>query len=257
MISSVSNVNFRGDAAPVNAQDLINSPGKYTTQAPKAEAPADSFEKEGAAAEKKKSKAPAIIGTVVGLLAAAYVGLSIAVGKKALTRAVAEEGKELGFMGKVKNFFVSIGESGEKLWNKIRGKKVEDGDVKTKGETPEPKKPETDKGPEVNNNNKPEENKASGGENKAEGDKKSEGNKAPEGENKAEGDKKPEENKAPEGENKAEGDKKPEENKAPEGENKAEGDKKPEENKAPEGENKAEGDKKPEENKTENQDKQN
>lgn len=237
MISSVSNVNFRGDAAPVNAQDLINSPGKYTTQAPKAEAPADSFEKEGAAAEKKKSKAPAIIGTVVGLLAAAYVGLSIAVGKKALTRAVAEEGKELGFMGKVKNFFVSIGESGEKLWNKIRGKKVEDGDVKTKGETPEPKKPETDKGPEVNN--KPEGNKASGGENKAEGGKKSEVNKAPEGENKAEGDKKPEENKAPEGENKAEGDKKPEENKAPEGENKAEGDKKPEENK------------------TENQDKQN
>lgn len=206
MISSVSNVNFRGDAAPVNAQDLINSPGKYTTQAPKAEAPADSFEKEGAAAEKKKSKAPAIIGTVVGLLAAAYVGLSIAVGKGKLTKAVAEEGKELGFMGKVKNFFVSIGESGEKLWNKIRGKKVEDGDVKTKGETPEPKKPETDKGPEVNNNNKPEENKA-------EGDKKPEENKAPEGENKAEGDKKPEENKAPEGENKAEGDKKPEENK--------------------------------------------
>ena len=28
MISSVSNVNFRGDAASVNAQDLINSPGK-------------------------------------------------------------------------------------------------------------------------------------------------------------------------------------------------------------------------------------
>ena len=45
MISSVSNVNFRGDAAPVNAQDLINSPGKFTTQAPKTDAPADSFEK--------------------------------------------------------------------------------------------------------------------------------------------------------------------------------------------------------------------
>ena len=70
MISSVSNVNFRGDAAPVNAQDLINSPGKFTTQAPKADAPADSFEKEGAPAEKKKSKASAIIGTIVGLLAA-------------------------------------------------------------------------------------------------------------------------------------------------------------------------------------------
>ena len=60
MISSVSNVNFRGDAAPVNAQDLINSPGKFTTQAPKADAPADSFEKEGAPAEKKKSKTSAI-----------------------------------------------------------------------------------------------------------------------------------------------------------------------------------------------------
>lgn len=175
MISSVSNVNFRGDAAPVNAQDLINSPGKYTTQAPKAEAPADSFEKEGADAEKKKSKAPAIISTVVGLLAAAYVGLSVAVGKGKLTKAIAEEGKELGFMGKVKNFFVDIGESGEKLWNKIRGKKAEDADVKTKGETPDPKKSETDKVPE--GNNKPEEDKAPGGENKAEGTKAQEENK--------------------------------------------------------------------------------
>uniref|UniRef100_UPI004029024B hypothetical protein n=1 Tax=Candidatus Stercorousia sp. TaxID=3048886 RepID=UPI004029024B len=140
MISSVSNVNFRGDAAPVNAQDLINSPGKFTTQAPKADAPADSFEKEGAPAEKKKSKAPAIIGTIVGLLAATYVGLSIAVGKKALTRAVAEEGKELGFLGKVKNFFVDIGESGEKLWNKIRGKKVDDVDGKPKTDAPDVKK---------------------------------------------------------------------------------------------------------------------
>ena len=144
MISSVSNVNFRGDAAPVNTQDLINSPGKFTTQAPKADVPADSFEKEGAPAEKKKSKAPAIIGTIVGLLAATYVGLSIAVGKKALTRAVAEEGKELGFMGKVKNFFVAIGESGENLWNKIRGKKVDDVDGKPKTDAPDVKKPESE-----------------------------------------------------------------------------------------------------------------
>ena len=197
MISSVSNVNFRGDAAPVNAQDLINSPGKYTTQASKAEASADSFEKEGAAEGKKKSKAPAIIATVVGLLAATYVGLSIAVGKKALTRAVAEEGKELGFMGKVKNFFVDIGESGEKLWNKIRGNKADDVDGKPKtdapevnkpaNETPEPKKtdaPEVNKPanetPEPKKTDAPETNKAPEGENKPEA--KTEGEPKPEGE---------------------------------------------------------------------------
>lgn len=177
MISSVSNVNFRGDAASVNAQDLINSPGKFTTQAPKTDAPADSFEKEGAPAEKKKSKAPAIIGTIVGLLAATYVGLSIAVGKKALTRAVAEEGKELGFLGKVKNFFVDIGESGEKLWNKIRGKKVDDVDGKPKTDAPDVK-PEGEAAPKA--------------EAKPEGEVKAEGEAAPKTEAKPEGEVKPE-----------------------------------------------------------------
>lgn len=193
MISSVSNVNFRGDAAPVNAQDLINSPGKFTTQAPKADAPADSFEKEGAPAEKKKSKAPAIIGTIVGLLAATYVGLSIAVGKKALTRAVAEEGKELGFLGKVKNFFVDIGESGEKLWNKIRGKKVDDVDGKPKTDAPDVK-PEGEAAPKA--------------EIKAEGEVKAEGEAAPKAEAK------------PEGEMKAEGEAASKAEAKPEGENK-------------------------------------
>ena len=178
MISSVSNVNFRGDAASVNAQDLINSPGKFTTQAPKTDAPADSFEKEGAPAEKKKSKAPAIIGTIVGLLAATYVGLSIAVGKKALTRAVAEEGKELGFLGKVKNFFVDIGESGEKLWNKIRGKKVDDVDGKPKTDAPDVK-PEGEAAPKAEA--KPE------GEVKPEGEAAPKAEAKPEGEVKAEG----------------------------------------------------------------------
>jgi hypothetical protein len=181
MISSVSNVNFRGDAAPVNAQDLINSPGKYTTQASKAEASADSFEKEGAAEGKKKSKAPAIIATVVGLLAATYVGLSIAVGKKALTRAVAEEGKELGFMGKVKNFFVDIGESGEKLWNKIRGNKADDVDGKPKTDAPEVNKPANET-PEPKKTDAPETNKAPEGENKPEA--KTEAQPKQEGENK-------------------------------------------------------------------------
>ena len=200
MISSVSNVNFRGDAAPVNAQDLINSPGKFTTQAPKADAPADSFEKEGAPAEKKKSKTSAIIGTIVGLLAATYVGLSIAVGKKALTRAVAEEGKELGFLGKVKNFFVDIGESGEKLWNKIRGKKVDDVDGKPKTDAPDVKKPET----EVN----PEGEAAPKAEAKPEGEVKAEGEAAPKAEAK------------PEGEMKAEGEAASKAEAKPEGENK-------------------------------------
>lgn len=224
MISSVSNVNFRGDAAPVNAQDLINSPGKFSAQAPKADAPADSFEKEGAPAEKKKSKAPAIIGTIVGLLAATYVGLSIAVGKKALTRAVAEEGKEIGFMGKVKNFFVDIGESGEKLWNKIRGKKADDVDGKPKNEAPDVKKPADEV--KTEGTKKPEgEVKADEGK-KPEGEVKSEEPKKSEGEVKADDSKKPadevksEDPKKPEGEVKADEGKKPEGEAKPEGENK-------------------------------------
>lgn len=152
MISSVSNVNFRGDAAPVNHQDLINSPGKFTTQAPKADAPADSFEKKDGAdnAETKKSKAPAIIGSVAALLLAAYVGLSVAVGKgKLVEKQVAEGAEKLKFGEKVNNFFYKIGKSGEDLWNKIRGKKTEDvADNKkapdtTKSDAPEPKKAET------------------------------------------------------------------------------------------------------------------
>lgn len=152
MISSVSNVNFRGDAAPVNHQDLINSPGKFTTQAPKADAPADSFEKKDGAdnAETKKSKAPAIIGSVAALLLAAYVGLSVAVGKgKLVEKQVAEGAEKLKFGEKVNNFFYKIGKSGEELWNKIRGKKTEDvADNKkapdtTKSDAPEPKKAET------------------------------------------------------------------------------------------------------------------
>ena len=238
MISSVSNVNFRGDAAPMNAQDLINSPGKFTTQAPKAEAPADSFEKEGAPVEKKKSKAPAIIGTIVGLLAATYVGLSIAVGKKALTRAVAEEGKELGFLGKVKNFFVDIGESGEKLWNKIRGNKVDDVDGKPKTDAPDVKKPETDVKPEgdvkpktetkAEGEVKPESEAASKAETKAEGEVKAEGEATPKAETKAEGEVKAEGEATPKAEAKPEGEVKAEGEAAPKAEAKAESEVKPE-----------------------------
>ncbi len=121
MISSVSNINFRGDAAPVNHQDLINSPGKFTTQAPKADAPADSFEKNDGV-EKSKSKTPVILASVAALLLAAYVGLSVAVGKGSI---VEKTGADLKFGDKVKNFFYKVGKSGDDLWNKIRGKKVE------------------------------------------------------------------------------------------------------------------------------------
>lgn len=85
--------------------------------------------------KKDNKNAKAAVG-VAGLLAAAYVGLSIAVGKKALTKAVPKAGEKLGFMGNVKNIFVAIGESGVKLWNSIAGKasKVKDKIVANKKE---------------------------------------------------------------------------------------------------------------------------
>ena len=69
--------------------------------------------------DNRNAKVAAGIGTA---LAAAYVGLSIAVGKKALTKAVPKANEKLGFIGNVKNVFVAIGESGVKLWNSITGK---------------------------------------------------------------------------------------------------------------------------------------
>ncbi len=120
MISSVSGVSFRGDAS-TNISDLINSPGKYTTAAAAQEVPADSFVSEGKA-EKKKSHTGAIIGTIVGLLAAAYIGLGIAVHKGKLS----EIPEPAGFMDKTKNFFHKIGKSADDLWLKVRGKKAEE-----------------------------------------------------------------------------------------------------------------------------------
>ncbi len=105
MINSVSGISFRGDVAPAN--DLINAPSKFSNPAPQAEAPADSFEKVG---EKKKSKAPAIIGTIVGLAAIATAVLGFLVGRGKLTKVVAEEGKNLSFLNKAQNFVYDIGE---------------------------------------------------------------------------------------------------------------------------------------------------
>ncbi len=70
---------------------------------------------------KKDNKNAKASAGVAGLLAAAYIGLSVAVGKKALTRAVPKAGEKLGFIGNVKNVFVAIGESGVKLWKSISG----------------------------------------------------------------------------------------------------------------------------------------
>lgn len=128
MINSVSGVSFRGDA-PVNAADLINSPGKFTTAGVNSDVSADSFEKKG---EHQKSHKGAVIGTIIGLLAAAYIGLGIAVHKGKLSKIDNPE----GIMQKTKNFFHKIGESADELWKKIRGKKAETSQETPKTETP-------------------------------------------------------------------------------------------------------------------------
>lgn len=69
--------------------------------------------------DNKKAKVATGIGTA---LAAAYVGLSVAVGKGKLTKAIAEQGKKLGFVDQAKNVFFAIGDSGVKLWKSITGK---------------------------------------------------------------------------------------------------------------------------------------
>ena len=123
MLNAVSGVSFKGEVTPnQNLQDLINSHGQFS--APIAEAPSDSFVRRNTE-ENKKSKAPAVIGSLVALAAAAYIGLGVAVSKSKLTKVVAQEGKELKFAEKAQNFFHSIGENAESLWNKIRGNKTE------------------------------------------------------------------------------------------------------------------------------------
>ena len=127
MISSVSGISFRGDA-PVNSADLINSPGKYATAAPKADIPADTY-----GDKNKKSHKGGVIATVVALLAAAYIGLGVAVHKGKLNKIDNPE----GFTQKVKQFFYSIGESADSLWGKIRNRKT-----KETSDAPKPKKTE-------------------------------------------------------------------------------------------------------------------
>lgn len=115
MLNSVSGVSFKGDIAPAqNTQDLISAPSQFS--APLADAPVDSFEKVGE--EKKKSKAPVIIGGLLALAAATYIGLGIAVGKGKLKKV---EGTDLKFMEKAQNWAHAVGDNAKSAWNKVTG----------------------------------------------------------------------------------------------------------------------------------------
>lgn len=107
MISSVSNISFKS-----NAQDLINSPGAFATQAPKAEAAADEF------VGKKKSKSAAGLITTLVVALAAFAGLGYAVKSGKLTKVENAE----KFMDKyIKNPAAKVGGWAETCWNKITG----------------------------------------------------------------------------------------------------------------------------------------
>lgn len=113
MINSVSGISFRGETAPTN--DILSAPSKFSAPAPKADAPADSFEK----ASKKKSKAPAIIGGLLATAAVAAIALGFLTGRGKLTKVVAEEGKNLSFLNKAQNFICDMGEKVANLWPKV------------------------------------------------------------------------------------------------------------------------------------------
>lgn len=119
MINSVQNLSFRGEVA--NAQDLINSPGQFTTPTKVADLPPDSFEMQGG--EKKKSCAKGII-TTLGLALAAFAGLGYAVKKGHLEKPVINEAD--GFFKKLwprtKNLGNTIGEYAVKAWDNTLGK---------------------------------------------------------------------------------------------------------------------------------------
>ena len=128
MINSVSGISFRGEAV-LNAADLINSPGKYTTSEVKKDLPSDSYEPQ----EKKKSHKGAAIATIIGLLTAAYVALGFAVNKGAIKKIDNPE----GIIQKAKNFFYSIGENADNLWAKIRARGASNDTPKSEAPTAE------------------------------------------------------------------------------------------------------------------------
>lgn len=115
MLNSVSGVSFKGDVTPAqNTQDLISAPSQFSASL--ADAPVDSFEKVGE--EKKRSKAPVVIGGLLALAAATYIGLGIAVGKGKLKKV---EGTDLKFMEKAQNWAHAVGDNAKSVWNKVTG----------------------------------------------------------------------------------------------------------------------------------------
>ena len=130
MISSISNVNFRGEA---DFNSLINSPGKYSTNAaaPQQNVEPDKVELSTTQKPKKeKNNTGLIIGGVLGALALTWIGLGIAVGRKGSTWTKIENPD--GMMQKAKNFFYDIGESAKKAYDNTLGKwfgKAEKGDT--------------------------------------------------------------------------------------------------------------------------------
>lgn len=123
---NVSGVNFRGNP-------ILEREGKYSSQPQQAETktpdmPPDNFEK-----PKKKNKGLKAFLWTVGVLAAAAIGLGVAVKKGKLDTVQAPA----GWLDHTKNFFANIGKGVVKAYdntvewatkqiNKIRGSKAED-----------------------------------------------------------------------------------------------------------------------------------
>lgn len=130
MISAVSGISFKGEA--VNAQDLINSPGQFSS-APQQEIPADSFEK--AEEEKKSSNTGLKVAIGAALVAlAAFVGLGYAVRKGHLEHVdVPAEGFFAKAGAHIKNAGVKVGEWADSCYNsilKLFGKEVKEAKAK-------------------------------------------------------------------------------------------------------------------------------
>lgn len=121
MISAVSGVNFRGNTEKTDFNNLINQPGKYAAGAPaqqQAQPEGDKADLSTRVPEEEKSNTGKVIGGIIGALALVWIGLGIAVGRKALTHVNAPE----GFAQKAKNFFYTIGKSASDAYDKTLGK---------------------------------------------------------------------------------------------------------------------------------------
>lgn len=122
MISAISSVSFRGETDNKDLNALINSPGKYSNSAQAAQqAPAgDRADLSTKEFKKEKSNTGLIIGSVLGALALAWIGLGIAVGRKGSNWTKIDE--PAGFADNAKNFFFAIGNSAKKAYDSTLGK---------------------------------------------------------------------------------------------------------------------------------------